>query len=107
MYIGSRPGTEMSPTDLGMSIMRGVGDPTSPATAQTTLPAQAAPYAEGKSQLSPQEMAAVQQQNRFLQMQAASKQSQMEKTIALVVGGVLVLGLGIVLVKAMSHAEHE
>jgi hypothetical protein len=106
MYIGSRPGTEMSPTDLGMSIMRGVGDPTSPAMATTTLPADAVPYAEGKSQLSPQEMAQVQAQNRFLQAQAASKQAQFEKTIAIVGGAALVLVLGIVLYKTVSDG-HE
>ncbi len=42
-----------------------------------------------------------------VQMQAASNEDRLHKTIAIVVGGVLALGLGVVLFKALSHSERE
>jgi len=116
MYIESAPGSSGFPQHHhgGWRHHRGSGGPGSGMMIQGDSGSNAAegveimgppsnsplgPPAEGKSQLSPQELAQVQAQNaRLIAMN--TQQSQMEKKIAIGVGVFMVLGLGFVIYKA-------
>ncbi len=82
--------------------IRGVGNvPGLGAVTAMSLAAAATPEPpSGRSNLSPQELALIQQQNALMIQQAQSQQARTEKMIVLIAGGAFALGLAYVIFKA-------